>query len=136
MEDKQHCGNLPGNNGGHHNRVARWIKRNKDFFLTYQFVSVYFIFFAGIFYVDITVALIRALSPTLAVKSNISPGRWQHFPLWLLFLQRDKGKRKKMTGTQHVGTLKHTFIHYITIKTVLVIVHYQNNILVFCTSVI
>jgi hypothetical protein len=40
---------------------------------------------------------IRALSPALAVKFNISPGRWQHFP---------------------------QFIHYITIKTVLVIFHY------------
>jgi hypothetical protein len=49
---------------------------------------------------------IRALSPALAVKFNISPGRWQHFPLWTLFLQRDKGKRTEMTGTQHVGTLK------------------------------
>jgi hypothetical protein len=41
-----------------------------------------------------------------------------------------------MTGTQHVGTLKHQFLHYITIKMVLVIFHYQNNlnkILVFCT---
>jgi hypothetical protein len=41
-----------------------------------------------------------------------------------------------MTGTQHVGTLKHQFLHYITIKTGLVIFHYRNNILVFCTSVI
>jgi hypothetical protein len=41
-----------------------------------------------------------------------------------------------MTGTQHVGFLKHYFPHYITIKMVLVIFHYQNNILVFCTSVI
>jgi hypothetical protein len=49
---------------------------------------------------------IRALSPALAVKFNISPGRWQHFPLWPLFLQRQKGKRTEMTGTQHVGTLK------------------------------
>jgi hypothetical protein len=53
---------------------------------------------------------IRALSPALAVKFNISPSRWQHFPLWPLFLQRDKGKRKgkrtEMTGTQHVGTFK------------------------------
>jgi hypothetical protein len=32
-----------------------------------------------------------------------------------------------MTGTQHVGTLKHQFLHYITIKIVLVIFHYQNN---------
>jgi hypothetical protein len=79
---------------------------------------------------------IRALSPALAVKFNISPGRWQHFPMWPLFLQRDKGKRTEMTGTQHVGNLKHQFIHYITIKMVLVIFHYQNNILVFCTSVI
>jgi hypothetical protein len=44
---------------------------------------------------------IRALSTASAV---ISPGRWQHFLLWPLFLQRDKGKRTEMTGTQHVGT--------------------------------
>jgi hypothetical protein len=59
---------------------------------------------------------IQALSPALAVKFNSSPGRWQHFPLWPLFLQRDKGKLTEMTGTQHVGTLKHNFLHYITIK--------------------
>jgi hypothetical protein len=53
-----------------------------------------------------------------------------------LFLQKDKGKRTEMTGTQHVGTLKHQFLHYITLKMVLVIFHYQNIILVFCTSVI
>jgi hypothetical protein len=41
-----------------------------------------------------------------------------------------------MTVTQHVGTLKHQFLYYITIKMVLVIFHYQNNILVFCASVI
>jgi hypothetical protein len=79
---------------------------------------------------------IRALSPALAGQFNISPGRWQHFSLWPLFLQRDKGKRTKMTGSQHVGTLKHQFLHYITKKTVFVIFHYQNNILVFCTFVI
>jgi hypothetical protein len=79
---------------------------------------------------------IRALSPALAVKFKISPGRWQHFPMWPLFLQRDKGKRTEMTGTQHVGNLKLQFLHYITIQMVLVIFHYQNNILVFCTSVI
>jgi hypothetical protein len=49
---------------------------------------------------------ICALSPALAVKFNISPGRWSHFPLWPLFLQRDKGKQTEMTGTQQVGTLK------------------------------
>jgi hypothetical protein len=32
-----------------------------------------------------------------------------------------------MTETQHVGTLKHTFVHYITIKMVLVLFHCQNN---------
>jgi hypothetical protein len=32
-----------------------------------------------------------------------------------------------MTGTQHVGILKHQFLHYITRKIVLVIFHYQNN---------
>jgi hypothetical protein len=79
---------------------------------------------------------IRALSPALAVKFNISPGRWQHFPLWPLFLQREKGKRTEMTGTQHVATLKHQFLHYITLKMVLDIFYYQNNYLVFCTSVI
>jgi hypothetical protein len=49
---------------------------------------------------------IRALLPALAIKFNIPPGRWQHFLLWSLFLQRDKGKRTEITGTQHVGTLK------------------------------
>jgi hypothetical protein len=48
-----------------------------------------------------------------------------------LFLPRDKGKRTEMTGTQHVGTLKQKCIHYITIKMVLVIFHYQHNILIF-----
>jgi hypothetical protein len=43
---------------------------------------------------------IRALSPAFAVKFNISPGRWQHFPLWLLFVQRDKGKQ---TGHQQTS---------------------------------
>jgi hypothetical protein len=32
-----------------------------------------------------------------------------------------------MTGTQHVGTLKHQFLQYITIKKVLILFHYQNN---------
>jgi hypothetical protein len=41
-----------------------------------------------------------------------------------------------MTGTQHVGTLKQQCIHYITLKMVLDIFYYQNNCLVFCTSVI
>jgi hypothetical protein len=73
------------------------------------------------------------LSPALAVKFIISSGRWQHFPLWPLFLLREKGKQTEMTVTQHVGILKHKFLHYVTIKMVLVIFHYQNNILVFCT---
>jgi hypothetical protein len=73
---------------------------------------------------------------SLSGQVYISLGRWQHFPLWLLFLQRDRGKRTKMTGTQHVGTLKRQFLHYITIKTVLDIFHYQNDVLVFSTSVI
>jgi hypothetical protein len=47
--------------------------------------------------------------------------------MWPLFLLRAKGKRKEMTGTQHVGTLKHQFLQYITIKNVLVLFHYQNN---------
>jgi hypothetical protein len=77
------------------------------------------------------VLYIRALSPALAVKFNISPNRWQHFPLWPLFLQREKEKRTEMTGTQHVGTLKHEVLHFITIKMVLVIFHFQKNILFF-----
>jgi hypothetical protein len=32
-----------------------------------------------------------------------------------------------MTETQHVGTLKTKFLHYITIKMVLVIFHCQNS---------
>jgi hypothetical protein len=32
-----------------------------------------------------------------------------------------------MTGTQHVGALKHQFLHYITIKIVLIIFYYQNH---------
>jgi hypothetical protein len=83
-----------------------------------------------------TVFAIQALSPNLAVKFNISSGRWQHFPLWPLFLQREKGKRTEMTGTLHVGTLKYKFLHYSTIEMVIGFFHYQNNILVFCTSVI
>jgi hypothetical protein len=47
--------------------------------------------------------------------------------MWPLFLLRAKGERKEMTGTQHVGTLKHKFLQYITIKNMLVLFHYQNN---------
>jgi hypothetical protein len=47
--------------------------------------------------------------------------------MWPLFLLRAKGKRKEMTGTQQVGTLKHKFLHYIKTKNVLVLFHYQNN---------
>jgi hypothetical protein len=32
--------------------------------------------------------------------------------MWPLFLLRAKGKRKEMTGTQHVGTLKHKFLQF------------------------
>jgi hypothetical protein len=38
-----------------------------------------------------------------------------------------QGKGTEMTGTQHVGALKHQFLHYITIKIVLTIFYYQNN---------
>jgi hypothetical protein len=48
--------------------------------------------------------------------------------MWPLFLLRAKGKRKEMTGTQHVGTFKHKFLQYITIKNVLVLFHFQNNV--------
>jgi hypothetical protein len=47
--------------------------------------------------------------------------------MWLLFLLGAKGKRKEMTGTQHVGTLKIQFLQYITIKNVFVLFYYQNN---------
>jgi hypothetical protein len=48
--------------------------------------------------------------------------------LWPLFLLRAKGKRKEMTGTQHVGNFKkHQFLQYITIKNVFVLFHYKNN---------
>jgi hypothetical protein len=47
--------------------------------------------------------------------------------MWPLFLLRAKGKRKEMTGTQHVGALKHKFLQFITIKNVFVLFHYQNN---------
>jgi hypothetical protein len=47
--------------------------------------------------------------------------------MWPLFLMRAKGKGKEMTGTLHVGTLKHQFLQYITIKNVFVLFHYQNN---------
>jgi hypothetical protein len=33
-----------------------------------------------------------------------------------------------MTGTQHVGTLKHQFLYYITIKMVLLLFYYQKII--------
>jgi hypothetical protein len=79
---------------------------------------------------------IQALLLALAVKFHISPGRLQHFLLWPLFLLRDKGKQTELTGTQHVETLKHQFLHYITILMVLFFFHFQNNILGFCTSVI
>jgi hypothetical protein len=69
---------------------------------------------------------IQALSAALAAKFYTSPGRWQHFCLWPMFLLRDKGKQKEMTGTQLVGTLKHQFLCYITIKMELVLFHYKN----------
>jgi hypothetical protein len=47
--------------------------------------------------------------------------------MWPLFLLIAKGKPKEMTGTQHVGTLKHKFLQYIKIKNVLVLFHYQNT---------
>jgi hypothetical protein len=43
------------------------------------------------------------------------------FDLWPLFLLRDEAKRKEMTGTQHEGTFKLQFLHYITIEMVLVL---------------
>jgi hypothetical protein len=42
--------------------------------------------------------------------------------LWPLFLLRDKGKRTEMTETQHVGTLKHQFLHYSARKAIILIV--------------
>jgi hypothetical protein len=56
--------------------------------------------------------------------------------MWPLFLLRAKGKRKEMTGTQHVGTYKHKFLQYITIKNVLVLFHYPNNFEINSSSAI
>jgi hypothetical protein len=39
-----------------------------------------------------------------------------------------KGKRTEITGTQHVVTLKHKFLHYITIKMVFFITKIIFNI--------
>jgi hypothetical protein len=61
----------------------------------------------------------------LAAKFNHVGG--STFGLWPFFLQRDIGKRKEITVTQHVGTLKHQFFHYITITIVLVLFHYLTN---------
>jgi hypothetical protein len=74
-------------------------------------------------------AIIRALSAASAAKFNIAPVRWQHPSHVAIVPTESKGKktRKEMTGTQHVGTLKHKFLQYITIKNVLVLFHYQNN---------
>jgi hypothetical protein len=46
-----------------------------------------------------------------------------------LFLLRAKGKRKEITGTQHVGTYKHKVLQYNTIKNVL-------NLFFFITKII
>jgi hypothetical protein len=46
------------------------------------------------------------------------------FGLWPLFQLRDWGKWTEMTATQHGGTLKHEFLHYITIKIMLGFFHY------------
>jgi hypothetical protein len=46
-----------------------------------------------------------------------------------------KGKKYRNDWTQDVETLKHKFLHLITIKMVLVIFHYQNNILFFVTVI-
>jgi hypothetical protein len=72
---------------------------------------------------------IRALLAASAAKFNITLVRWQHpSHVAFVYLLRAKGKRKEMTGTQHVGTLKHKFLQYITIKNELVLFHYQNNL--------
>jgi hypothetical protein len=74
-----------------------------------------------------TTAFIRALSVASAAKFNIAPVRWQHPSHVAIVPTESKGKRKEMTGTQHVGTLKHKFLQYISIKNVLVLFRYQNN---------
>jgi hypothetical protein len=66
---------------------------------------------------------IRALSAASAAKFNMHPLGGSTPCMWPLFLLRAKGKRKEMTGTQHVGTLKHKILQYITIKNVLVLFH-------------
>jgi hypothetical protein len=45
------------------------------------------------------------------------------FGLWPLFPPRDGGKWTEMTATQHGGTLRHSFLHYPTIKIMLVLFH-------------
>jgi hypothetical protein len=46
------------------------------------------------------------------------------FCLWPLFYLRDGGKWTEMTATQHRGTLRHYFLHYITIQIMLGFFHY------------
>jgi hypothetical protein len=45
------------------------------------------------------------------------------FGLWPLFHLRDGGKWTEMSATQHGGTLRHYFLHYITIKIMLGFFH-------------
>jgi hypothetical protein len=50
------------------------------------------------------------------------------FDLWPLFLLRDKGKQKDMTGTHYLGTLKDKFLDNINIKRVPVLFYFQKMI--------
>jgi hypothetical protein len=70
---------------------------------------------------------IRALSAATAANLTLHPLGGSTPRMWPLFLLGAKGKQKEMTGTQHVGTLKHKLLQYITNKNVLVLFHYQNN---------
>jgi hypothetical protein len=46
------------------------------------------------------------------------------FGLWPLFHLRYGGKWTEMTATQHGGTLRHLFLHYLTTKIMLSFFHY------------
>jgi hypothetical protein len=45
---------------------------------------------------------------------------FQSFRLWTVFLPRYGRKWTEMTGTQHVGTLEHLFLQYITINKIFI----------------
>jgi hypothetical protein len=63
------------------------------------------------------------------------------FGLWPLFHLRYGGKWTEMTATQHGGTLRHVFLHYITIKIMLGFFHFvfsffKFNVVIFLCDVV